>query len=58
MGKRGTKPRGKIEIKWSPDFAYVIGLIATDGCLSTNGRHVIFVSKDLEQVENFKKILN
>jgi len=57
MGKRGTQPKGKVRIKWSPDFAYAIGLLATDGCLSTNGRHVIFVSKDLEQVENFKNIL-
>jgi len=57
MGNRGTQPKGKVMIKWSPDFAYAIGLLATDGCLSTNGTHIIFVSKDLEQVENFKKIL-
>lgn len=57
MGNRGMQPKGKVKIKWSANFAYTIGLLATDGCLSTNGRHVIFVSKDLEQVENFKKIL-
>jgi hypothetical protein len=57
MGNRGIQPKGKVKIKWSPDFSYAIGLIATDGCLSTNGRHVIFVSKDIDQVKNFKKIL-
>lgn len=55
--KRGTKPQGKVRIEWSADFAYAIGLIVTDGCLSPDGRHVTFVSKDLEQVENFCKAL-
>lgn len=41
---------------WSSDFAYAVGLIATDGCLSKDGRHLIFVSKDFEQVQNFAKI--
>jgi len=43
---------------WSRDFAYVVGLITADGCLSKDGRHIDFTSKDFEQVENFKKILN
>ena len=55
MGKRGVKPKGKVKIKWSPNFAYAIGLLATDGCLSGNGRHIIFVSKDEEQLRNFMK---
>ena len=57
MGKRGPKPKGKVEIKWSRDFAYAIGLIVTDGNLSQKGSRITFVSKDLEQVENFKKCL-
>ncbi len=51
--KRGPKPRGAVRIEWSADFAYAIGLIASDGNLSKDGRHVIFVSKDDEQITNF-----
>lgn len=43
---------------WSSNFAYAVGLITTDGCLSSDGRHIDLTSKDLEQIENFKKILN
>ncbi|PIT92750.1 MAG: hypothetical protein COU08_00800 [Candidatus Harrisonbacteria bacterium CG10_big_fil_rev_8_21_14_0_10_42_17] len=57
MGKPGPKPKGNVIIKWSPNFAYVIGLLATDGCLSKNGRHIDFTSKDKEQVETFKQCL-
>ena len=53
MGKRGPKPKGKVQIKWSPDFAYAIGLVATDGNMRASGRHISFVSKDMEQIKNF-----
>lgn len=56
MGLRGPKPKGK-KVTWSPELAYAIGLIATDGCLSNDGRHLFFVSKDMEQIQNFKKCL-
>ncbi|MBU0546343.1 hypothetical protein KKA13_03760 [Patescibacteria group bacterium] len=49
------KPLGKVKVKWSPNFAYSIGLIATDGNLSSDGRHIVFVSKDREQVDNFQE---
>ncbi len=58
MGKRGTKPLGKVAIKWSPDFAYAIGLITTDGCLSSDKRHITLVSKDKEQMAHFIKCLH
>jgi len=58
MSKRGPKPKGKVKIEWSPDFAYAIGLLVTDGNVSKDGRHVSFVSIDLEQVENYMKCLN
>lgn len=48
------KPLRKIKIKWSPNFAYALGLLATDGNLSLDGRHVIFTSKDLELIKNFQ----
>ncbi|MBI2048558.1 MAG: hypothetical protein HYT30_01375 [Parcubacteria group bacterium] len=57
MGKRGPKPKGKVKIRWSADFAYAIGLLVADGCLSPSGRHIILVSKDEEQLHNFKKAL-
>lgn len=44
-------------MQWSSNLAYVVGLIATDGCLSNDKRHIILPSKDLEQIENFMKIL-
>src|SRR3989304_2373794 len=58
MGKRGQKPKGKVKIKWSPNFAYAIGLLVTDGCLSKDGRHIDFTSADKEQIKNFLKALN
>lgn len=42
---------------WSSNFAYAVGLITTDGCLSKDGRHIDLTSKDLEQIKNLKKIL-
>ena len=54
MGQRGAKPKGKVKIKWSADFAYAIGLIMTDGNLSPDGRHLCFTSKDIEQINNYK----
>ncbi|MEI6843238.1 MAG: hypothetical protein WCK48_01900 [bacterium] len=57
MGKRGPKPKEIVKIKWSPDFAYAMGLLATDGCLSKDGRHIDLTSKDFEQVKNFLRCL-
>ena len=56
MGKRGPKPKRK-DIVWTPELAYAVGLITTDGCLSNDGRHLTFVSKDMEQIQNLKKCL-
>lgn len=53
----GIKPLKKVKCNWSPDFAYAIGLIASDGCVGRDGSHIDFTSKDLEQVKNFKKCL-
>jgi len=57
MRKRGPKPKGKVKIEWSPNFAYAIGLLATDGNLSPDGRHISFTSKDLELARLFIKCL-
>jgi LAGLIDADG-like domain len=55
--KRGTKPAVKFPTKWSSEFAYAVGLIATDGNLSSRHGHFDFTSKDREQVANLKKCL-
>ena len=51
------KPRRKQKIKWSPELAYAVGLITADGCLSCDGRHITFVSKDIKLIKTFKKCL-
>lgn len=48
------KNQEKVKIAWSPNFAYAIGLITSDGCLAADERHIRFVSKDLELIEKFK----
>lgn len=42
---------------WNNNIAYAVGLITTDGNLSKDGRHIIFVSKDMLLVKLFKKCL-
>ena len=58
MGKVGRKPQEKVNITWSANFAYAVGLLVTDGCLYNDGRHISLTTKDIEQAENFKKCLN
>lgn len=43
--------------QWSNNLAYAVGLIVTDGNLSKDGRHLDLTSKDIEQLNNFKKCL-
>jgi hypothetical protein len=47
-----------VQIAWSSNLAYTIGVIATDGNLSPNGRTINITSKDLEMIENIKACLN
>jgi hypothetical protein len=58
MGLRGPKPKGKVRIVWSANFAYAIGLLASDGNLSPDGRHIIFTSKDIELTQLFQDALS
>jgi len=58
MGKRGPQPKGKVKLRWSPNFAYAIGLMVSDGNLSPDGRHINFTSKDLEMIQLFQKSLD
>ena len=56
--KRGAKPGGNVNVKWGPKFAYAIGLLVSDGCLSKDGRHVIMTSKDKDQLTAFDECLD
>lgn len=55
---RGNQKNKNYTIKWTPEFAYTIGLITTDGCLSSDGRHLDFTSKDVQLLNTFKECLN
>jgi hypothetical protein len=50
------KPKGK-PVEWSPETAYVVGLITTDGNLSSDGRHLDITSNDFQLLETAKKCL-
>lgn len=58
--KNRTMPRNQLPLKtfdWTPNLAYAVGLLVTDGCLSNNGRHIIMRSSEIQQLKNFKKCL-
>lgn len=57
MGIRGVKRKNKVKIVWSREFAYAIGLLVTDGNLSTLQKHISLSSNDREQIINFKNCL-
>lgn len=53
-------PRKKLPEKdfvWTPELAYAVGLLVTDGCLQKDGRHIDLTSKDRSQIEAFIKCL-
>jgi len=50
--------REKRDLTWTQELAYVVGLIATDGCLSGDGRHILFTSKNIDLIKTFAGILN
>lgn len=58
-----ARPRGprvsssRSSLAWSPELAWAIGLIATDGNLSPDGRHLSIPSKDLDLLESLRSCL-
>ena len=52
--RRGLPPT----IGWSPQLAYAVGLIATDGCLYGDGRHMAFISKDEDQMRTLLSLVD
>lgn len=57
MGRSGARPRRTKPPAWTPDLAYIVGLIATDGNLSSDGRHIDITSKDIEILKHARSIL-
>jgi hypothetical protein len=56
--KRGTyRSRARPPLAWSPEIAYAVGLIATDGNLSPSGRHVSVSSSEREVLETFLRCI-
>lgn len=55
--KRGAPPKRE-EVRWSAELAYAVGLLTTDGCLSSDGRHIDLTSKDREQLGNFMRCID
>ncbi|MEK7277576.1 MAG: helix-turn-helix domain-containing protein, partial [Chloroflexota bacterium] len=53
-----ARPRGPhvdrgLEHEWSPELAYAVGLIVTDGNLSSDGRHLTMTSADYDLLQTF-----
>jgi len=46
------------DFRWTPELAYVIGLLVTDGNMSKDGRHITMRSSDAQLLETFKECLN
>jgi len=57
--KRGPyRLRARSPLVWSPELAYAVGLIATDGNLSPSGRHVSVSSGEREVLETFLRCID
>ena len=52
------KQQKQISTKWSPSLAYLIGIIATDGNLSIDERHIVITSKDKSLLEDIKEVFS
>ncbi len=48
---------GAISTDWNSELAYVVGLITSDGNLSSDGRHINITSKDRDLLETARTIL-
>ena len=53
-GHRRLRTGASIEHAWSAELAYALGLMATDGCLVGDRRHMSFGSEDRALVETFR----
>jgi hypothetical protein len=52
-------PHRRKHLKFAEAYLwYFVGLITTDGCLSSDGRHINFTAKDDQFLEGLKKVLS
>src|SRR5437867_2820286 len=51
------KSRTTLPLEWSNEMAYLVGLIATDGCLFSRIRRLNFKSQDLQLVTTYLRLL-
>lgn len=58
MGKGGARAKRTSNPIWSAELAYACGLMATDGNVSKDGRHIDLTSQDLDQLETFKRCVD
>jgi hypothetical protein len=62
--RRRGRPRGAYRVarrtawRWTPEIAYAVGLLATDGNLSPSGRHVSVSSSDRALLETFLRCVD
>lgn len=47
----------RVDTEWSAHLAYVIGVIATGGNLSSDGRHLNITSKDKDMLVTLRKLM-
>lgn len=52
---RASGDRGAlVPLGWSAPMAYIVGLMATDGCLVGDKRHLALTSSDVDLLETFR----
>jgi hypothetical protein len=59
---RGPVPSGHGDLpeaghEWTPALAYAVGMSASEGCRSSDGRHLTVTSKDVDLLETIKQCL-
>jgi hypothetical protein len=47
----------KVDFEWTPKLAYAVGLLATDGNLSNDGRHIVMRSAEIPMLKTFRDCL-
>lgn len=53
-----SRPHGPASRRiWRPELAYAIGVLVTDGNLSSDGRHICFVSTEVDMLRTLAQIL-
>lgn len=55
--RAGDPARRTLALEWSPVMAYVVGLMATDGCLLSKRKQLNFKSEDEQLVRTFLQCL-